>query len=138
MTTQVTATSPAAEPERPPRGRLSDWCSASRPIRAGPGPRFGSCWPWPTQIEQYVKQGKLHYVLAGGRAGSRGRFGGGAVSPGAVSPGRFRGGGGAGGVASVLQWVEQNCAAVPASAYRATANTGALGGTTTGGLYRCG
>ena len=75
--------------------------------------------PTLTQIEQYVKQGKLHYVLAGGRGG-------------------FGGGGGGGGATSVLQWVEQNCAAVPASAYRATANTGAVGGTTTGGLYRCG
>jgi hypothetical protein len=78
--------------------------------------------PTLTQIEQYVKQGKLHYLLAGGRAG----FGGGGFA------------GGGGGVTSVLEWVEQNCMAVPASAYSATANTGAVAGTTTGGLYRCG
>ena len=72
--------------------------------------------PTLTQIEQYVKQGKLHYVLAGGRGG----FGGG------------------GGVTSVLEWVEQKCTAVPASAYSTTANTGAVTGTTTGGLYHCG
>ena len=70
-------------------------------------------------MEQYVKQGKLHYVLAGGRAGFAGAgFGGGG----------FAGGGGGGGVTSVLEWVEQNCMAVPASAYSATANTGAVAG----------
>ena len=82
--------------------------------------------PTLTQIEQYVKQGKLHYVLAGGRGG----FGGGGFGGGGF--------GGGGGATSVLQWVEQNCAAVPASAYSATANTGAVAGPTTGGLYRCG
>ena len=94
------------------------------PVMAMGGFRGSDPAPTLTQIEQYVKQGKLYYVLAGGRGG----FGGGG----------FGGGGGGGGATSVLQWVEQNCAAVPASAYRATANTGALGGTTTGGLYRCG
>ena len=57
-----------------------------------------------------------------------------------VRRGRIRRGrvGGGGGATSVLEWVEQNCTAVPASAYSATANTGAVAGTTTGGLYRCG
>lgn len=66
--------------------------------------------PAPTlaQFEQYVKQGKLHYVLTGGRGGL--------------------GGGGA----SVTSWVEQNCAVVPVSAYGGSATAAA------GGLYHCG
>ena len=69
--------------------------------------------PAPTlaQFERYVKQGKVHYVLTGGGLG---------------------GFGGRGGSGSVDSWVEQNCTAVPASAY---------GGSTTGtgasGLYYC-
>ncbi len=92
--------------------------------------------PAPTlaQIEQYVHQGKLHYVLAGGRGG----FGGGGFGGGGSSGG---GSGGGGSVASVISWVEQNCTAVPASAYSASANSGAVTGTATsgtGGLYHCG
>ena len=96
------------------------------PVMAMGGFRGSDPAPTLTQIEQYVKQGKLHYVLAGGRGG----FGGGGFGGGGF--------GGGGGATSVLQWVEQNCAAVPASAYSATANTGAVAGPTTGGLYRCG
>ncbi|MGH3191154.1 MAG: hypothetical protein ACRDOL_28705, partial [Streptosporangiaceae bacterium] len=67
------------------------------------------------QLEQYVKQGKLRYVLTGGRGG----FAGGGL-----------GGGGNGTVGAAVSWVEQNCAAVPVSAY---------GGSATGAqaLYRC-
>jgi len=72
--------------------------------------------PTVAQLEQYVKQGKLRYVLAGGRGG----FGGGGP-----------GGGANGTVGAAVSWVEQNCSAVPASAY---------GGSATGAqaLYRCG
>jgi 4-amino-4-deoxy-L-arabinose transferase-like glycosyltransferase len=67
--------------------------------------------PTVAQLEQYVKQGKLRYVLTGGRGGF--------------------GGGGNGTVGAAVSWVEQNCSAVPASAY---------GGSATGAqaLYRCG
>ena len=81
--------------------------------------------PAPTvaQLEQYVKQGKLHYVLTGGGGG-------------------FRGGGGT--VASVTTWVKQNCTVVPASAYggsKAAASTGTAAGVSAASaeaLYRCG
>jgi 4-amino-4-deoxy-L-arabinose transferase-like glycosyltransferase len=68
--------------------------------------------PTVAQLEHYVKQGKLRYVLTGGRGG--GGFGG----------------GGNGTVGAAVSWVEQNCSAVPASAY---------GGSATGAqaLYRC-
>ena len=72
--------------------------------------------PTVAQLEQYVKQGKLRYVLTGGRGG----LGGGGF-----------GGDGNGTVGAAVSWVEQNCSAVPASAY---------GGSATGAqaLYRCG
>jgi hypothetical protein len=86
---------------------------------------FSGTDPAPTvaQLQQYVKQGKLHYVLTGGAGG----FGG-------------FGGGGAGNTSSVNSWVEQNCTMVPASAYggsstSASASTGRAGAET---LYRCG
>ena len=42
MTTQLTTTSPAAEPDRPPRGRLSRLGrSAARPTPSGRGLRYG-------------------------------------------------------------------------------------------------
>jgi len=94
------------------------------PVMAMGGFRGTDPAPTLAQIEQYVHQGKLHYVLAGGRGG----FGGGGF-------------GGGGGVASVISWVEQNCTAVPASAYSASANSGAVTGTAAsgaGGLYHCG
>ena len=47
MTTQLTTTSPAAEPERPPRGRLKRLVLGARPIPAGRGLRFGPYWSWP-------------------------------------------------------------------------------------------
>jgi len=97
------------------------------PVMAMGGFRGTDPAPTLTQIQQYVKQGKLHYVLAGARGG----FGGGGFGG-----GRGAAGGGGGGVASVLSWVEQNCTAVPASAYSSSANSGAVTGT--GGLYRCG
>jgi 4-amino-4-deoxy-L-arabinose transferase-like glycosyltransferase len=91
------------------------------PVMAMGGFTGSDAAPTVAQLEQYVKQGKLRYVLAGGRGG----FGGGVVGGGAV------GGGGGGTVAAALSWVEQNCAAVPASAY---------GGSAAGAqaLYRCG
>jgi hypothetical protein len=67
------------------------------PVMAMGGFRGTDPAPTLAQFERYVKQGKIHYVMTGGR-----------------------GGGG-----SVTTWVEQNCTAVPASAY---------GGS---GLYRC-
>ena len=87
------------------------------PVMAMGGFTGSDAAPTVAQLEQYVKQGKLRYVLTGGRGG----FGGGAVG----------GGGGNGTVAAALSWVEQNCAAVPASAY---------GGSAAGAqaLYRCG
>ena len=71
--------------------------------------------PTVAELEQYVKLGKLRYVLTGGRGGPGGGFGG----------------GGNGTVGAAVSWVEQNCSEVPASAY---------GGTATGAqaLYRCG
>jgi hypothetical protein len=68
--------------------------------------------PAPTlaQFQQYVSEGKIHYVLTGG-AGGAGGFGG-------------RGGGGSD-TSQVLSWVEQTCTAVPASAYGASSATGA-------------
>jgi len=81
--------------------------------------------PAPTlaQLEQYVKQGKLHFVLTG-----RGGLGGGSFG------GRT---GGAGGTTSVTSWVEQNCTGVPASAYSTSAASSTTA-TTTETLYHCG
>jgi 4-amino-4-deoxy-L-arabinose transferase-like glycosyltransferase len=80
---------------------------------------FSGSDPAPTlaQLKQYVQEGKLRYVLTGGAGGL--------------------GGGGGGTVSSVTSWVEQNCTAVPASAYGATtsASAGAAGTQT---LYHCG
>jgi 4-amino-4-deoxy-L-arabinose transferase-like glycosyltransferase len=87
------------------------------PVMAMGGFRGTDPAPTLAQFEQYVKQGKLHYVMTGGRGGFGG-FGGGSGSSG-----------------SVTSWVEQNCTAVPASAYGGTTTT------TTGaasGLYHCG
>ena len=87
---------------------------------------FSGSDPAPTlaQLEQYVQEGKLHYVLTGGAGGF---------------------GGGGGGASSVTSWVAQNCTAVPASAYggastSASANTPAGAGAATAAqtLYRCG
>jgi 4-amino-4-deoxy-L-arabinose transferase-like glycosyltransferase len=90
------------------------------PVMAMGGFRGTDAAPTLAQLEQYVKQGKLHYVLAGGRG--EGGFGGGA--------------------GTVTSWVEQNCTAVPASAYGAAASGGAAApgeaGTGAGGLYHCG
>src|ERR1039458_4414449 len=90
------------------------------PVMAMGGFRGTDAAPALAQLEQYVKQGKLHYVLAGGRG--EGGFGGGA--------------------GTVTSWVEQNCTAVPASAYGAAASVGAAApgeaGTGAGGLYHCG
>jgi 4-amino-4-deoxy-L-arabinose transferase-like glycosyltransferase len=71
--------------------------------------------PAPTlaQFQQYVSEGKIHYVLAGGAGGGFGGRGGGG-----------RGGGGSD-TSQVLSWVEQTCTAVPASAYGASSATGA-------------
>ena len=87
---------------------------------------FSGSDPAPTvaQLEQYVKEGKLRYVLTGGRGG----FGGGG----------FGGGGGGGVVASVTSWVEQNCTAVPASAYGASTGGGSASPGGAGTLYHCG
>jgi 4-amino-4-deoxy-L-arabinose transferase-like glycosyltransferase len=83
--------------------------------------------PAPTvaQLEQYVRQGKLHYVMTGGRGGF--------------------GGGGGGTVASVTSWVEHNCTAVPASAYGGSATSAsasaaarAVAATVAQTLYHCG
>jgi hypothetical protein len=101
------------------------------PVMAMGGFRGTDPAPTLAQFEQYVKQGKVHYVLTGGRGG-------------------FGGGGGAGTVSSVTSWVEQNCTAVPASAYGGTggSGTGGSGSATSGGtgtaagaaqtLYHCG
>jgi hypothetical protein len=64
--------------------------------------------PTLTQFQQYVSEGKVHYVLAGGAGGG---FGG-------------RGGGGSD-TSQVLAWVEKTCTAVPASDYGASATTSA-------------
>ena len=78
------------------------------PVMAIGGFRGTDPAPTLAQLKQYVKQGKLHYVLAGGRGGGFGGLGGGG---------------------SVISWVEQNCTAVSAT------GTAASG---TGGLYHCG
>jgi hypothetical protein len=70
------------------------------PVMAMGGFRGTDPAPTLAQLEQYVKQGKLHYVLAGG--------------------GGFGGGGG-----SVISWVEQNCTAVSATG-TAASGTGGL------------
>jgi hypothetical protein len=95
------------------------------PVMAMGGFRGTDPAPTLAQFEQYVKQGKVHYVLTGGRGGL--------------------GGGGSGTVASVTSWVEKNCAAVPASAYGGTASAGSATSGTAGtaagagqALYRCG
>jgi 4-amino-4-deoxy-L-arabinose transferase-like glycosyltransferase len=99
------------------------------PVMAMGGFRGSDAAPTLAQFEQYVKQGKVHYVLAGGRGG--GGFGGGGF-----------GGGRGGTVASVTSWVDQNCSAVPASAYSGVASgasaTPGVAGTAATGLYRCG
>jgi len=83
---------------------------------------FSGSDPAPTlaQLKQYVQEGKLRYVLTGGAGGF--------------------GGGGGGTVSSVTSWVEQNCTAVPASAYGATTSASASTAATTGAqtLYHCG
>jgi 4-amino-4-deoxy-L-arabinose transferase-like glycosyltransferase len=93
--------------------------SGGIPVMAMGG--FSGSDPAPTlaQLQRYVAEGKLHYVLIG--AGGIGGFGGGA----------------AGTASSVNSWVEQNCTAVPASAYGSSAASSTTGGGT-GGLYRCG
>ena len=100
------------------------------PVMAMGGFRGTDPAPTLAQFEQYVKQGKVHYVLAGVRGG----LGGGGF-----------GGGSAGTVASVTSWVEQNCTAVPASAYGGAASGGSAtsgaAGTAAGvaqALYHCG
>jgi 4-amino-4-deoxy-L-arabinose transferase-like glycosyltransferase len=94
--------------------------SGGIPVMAMGG--FSGTDPAPTlaQLQQYVAAGKLHYVLINGAGG----FGG-------------FGGGGAGTASSVNSWVEQNCTAVPASAYGSSAASSTTGGGS-GGLYRCG
>jgi len=91
------------------------------PVMAMGGFRGTDPAPTLAQLEQYVKQGKLHYVLTGGGGG----FGGGGF------------GGRAGGTTSVTSWVEQNCTAVPASAYSA-ATASSTATTTAETLYHCG
>jgi len=90
------------------------------PVMAMGGFRGADPAPTLAQLEQYVTQGKLHYVLTGG-----GGLGGGGF------------GGRAGGTTSVTSWVEQNCTAVPASAY-STATSGSTAITTAETLYHCG
>ena len=94
--------------------------SGGIPVMAMGG--FSGTDPAPTlaQLQQYVAEGKLHYVLIGGAGGIGG----------------FRGGA-AGTASSVNSWVEQNCTAVPASAYGGSAASSTTGGGA-GGLYRCG
>jgi hypothetical protein len=95
------------------------------PVMAMGGFRGTDPAPTLAQLEQYVKQGKLHYVLTGGGGPGGGGFGGGGF------------GGQAGGTTSVTSWVEQNCAAVPASAY-STAAASSTATTTAETLYHCG
>jgi hypothetical protein len=92
------------------------------PVMAMGGFRGTDPAPTLAQLEQYVKQGKLHYVLTGG---------------GGLGGGGFGGGGRAGGTTSVTSWVEQNCTAVPASAY-STATASSTATTTAETLYHCG
>jgi hypothetical protein len=95
---------------------------------------FSGTDPAPTvaQLQQYVAEGTLHYVLTGG-AGGFGGFGGGAADT----------------ASSVTSWLEQNCTAVPASAYGgsaasasasagASAGAGAVAAAAAQTLYRCG
>jgi 4-amino-4-deoxy-L-arabinose transferase-like glycosyltransferase len=88
--------------------------TGGEPVMAMGGFRGTDPAPTLAQFEQYVKQGKLHYVMTGGRGGF--------------------GGGGAGGGTSVTSWVEQNCTAVPASAYGGSTTTAGAAS----GLYHCG
>jgi hypothetical protein len=90
------------------------------PVMAMGGFRGTDPAPTLAQLQQYVKQGKLHYVLTGG-----GGLGGGGL------------GGRAGGTTSVTSWAEQNCTAVPASAY-STATASSTATTTAETLYQCG
>jgi hypothetical protein len=94
------------------------------PVMAMGGFRGTDQAPTLGQFQQYVKEGKIHYVEAGGRGGGVGVGGGGAGGNGNV-------------VASVDSWVEQNCTAVPASAYGGRAAATAGGTTATSGLYYC-
>jgi 4-amino-4-deoxy-L-arabinose transferase-like glycosyltransferase len=64
--------------------------------------------PTLTQFQQYVSEGKVHYVLGGGAGGGFGGRGGGESD-----------------TAQVLAWVEKTCTAVPASDYGASSATGA-------------
>jgi 4-amino-4-deoxy-L-arabinose transferase-like glycosyltransferase len=76
---------------------------------------FSGTDPAPTvaQLQRYVAEGKLHYVLAGGAGG----FGGAGAGTGTTS--------------AVNSWVQQHCAVVPASAYGGSATSAET-------LYRCG
>ena len=66
-----------------------------------------------TQLQQLVSSGRLKYVMIGGGFGGAGRGGNTASS-------------------QVQTWVQQNCTAVPASAYGSSSSTA-----TTTGLYAC-
>jgi 4-amino-4-deoxy-L-arabinose transferase-like glycosyltransferase len=91
---------------------------------------FTSSDPAPTlsQLRQYIAQGQLHYVLAGGGGGFGGR------------------GGGTSATSQVDSYVKSTCTVVSPSAYGASASTSSTGtaGSTTGttaaseDLYRCG
>jgi 4-amino-4-deoxy-L-arabinose transferase-like glycosyltransferase len=92
------------------------------PVMAMGGFRGTDPAPTVAQFQQYVKEGKIHYVMTGGRGGF---------------------GGGAGGGGTVTSWVEQNCTPVPASAYggttAASSSAASAGtGTVAAGLYHCG
>jgi 4-amino-4-deoxy-L-arabinose transferase-like glycosyltransferase len=71
------------------------------------------------KLQEYVRAGRLHYVMTGG-----GGAGGG--GPGGGGPG--------GGSSAVTSWVTKNCAAVPATAYGGTSSSAGGGAA----LYRCG
>jgi 4-amino-4-deoxy-L-arabinose transferase-like glycosyltransferase len=73
--------------------------TGGKPVMAMGGFRGTDPAPTLSQLQQYVRQGRLHYVLTGG------------------------GGGGRGGNSSATSWVEQNCTAVAPSAYGASSAT---------------
>jgi 4-amino-4-deoxy-L-arabinose transferase-like glycosyltransferase len=75
--------------------------TGGEPVMAMGGFSGGDPAPTLGQFQQYVKEGKLHYVIAGGRGfgGGRGGFGGGGFDGGGTS-------------SQISAWVQQACTAV--------------------------
>ncbi|MFH9245764.1 ArnT family glycosyltransferase [Streptomyces lydicus] len=101
--------------------------ATQKPVMAIGG--FNGSDPSPTldQFKKYVADGKIHYFLAGGRAGAGGREGSARAGGFGGFGGRGGPGGGSGGSSKITSWVEKNFTKVPvgsATFYDLTARKG--------------